>query len=189
MGTGERVDTCVLISIWLCRRTSQQAGVHTADPQCVLQSGAEGTSNFKTKTSSAMFCLWLGRQGVHPSASCPAAGGRAWGFSWGGERRREASWNKAAELLLAGRLELAGKPPSLRTVVSATEDWNLDVGFPHMHEELLGPKHPLKKPHKDPRLFLLSYPCRQCRARRSYKILNLTKWGGGETHKLSAGEK
>lgn len=83
-------------------------------------------------------------------ASCQAAGGRAWGFSWGGERRREASWNKAAELLLAGRLELAGKPPSLRTVVSAKEEWNVDVGFPHMHEELLGPKHALKEPCKDP---------------------------------------
>lgn len=63
VGTGERVDTCVLISIWLCRRTSQQAGVHTADPQCVLQSGAEGTSNFKTKTSSAMILSVAGEAG------------------------------------------------------------------------------------------------------------------------------
>lgn len=53
-GTGERMDTCVLISVWLCRGTSQQAHVHTADPKYVLQSGAEGTPNLKTKTSSAM---------------------------------------------------------------------------------------------------------------------------------------
>lgn len=137
---------------------SQQARVHTTDPQRLLQSEAEGTSNFKTQTSPAMVLSVAGEAGVHPSASCPAAGGRAWGFSWGGELRRKpvgtrllsCSWLGAWSWL--GSHHLSGQ----RSQDSGLSHRGVELGqgrwLPsHALEELLGPKHPLKKLRKGPR--------------------------------------